>query len=611
MIKRCILILLLIAVALPLTAEEMDLIVLLDVSESMFPYFDDTVNFLLKDIVDEHLEYGDGFHLISFASVPEQEIHRVIKTESDIETSLARIMLLHPLGKYTDLISAMNYLYKYVKDLSLSTSKNILILTDGIHDPPPGSQYPAGENGSREKNRTEAVRIAQELKREGWKVRLIEFPRGTSSSSGSSETSGTPGSGEGSSSSASGNSSDNDLYGPLSETLGVDVIPYQKGNGISHTATGAPSLQFPDQLGKVASEFNVPFTVTNYRDEPIIIKLEELRTRNTNVLVSPVQIRVNGKDTSRLNARINLEGYEPGEYALDVELFFSDELRIFPRKGELRFELKQSGIGQIKIPLLIILACIAIVALLILTIIPLRRHIESNADAETTTIIAGRKKSEEISSKNEKENFGISIPPASPAVSSGRKGTSGSAQPRGAHVGKESSLITQAATAANQKGKVPLMEVHSASPGGKIPLSQISTMHTPAHIETRQLGHRPIEFRLSGQNPNNSGRNIRWIGKQPRSLGGGNSFFVIFLVKIPEKIAEVEFSENGLRFTPLIPEFFPGISGQLENCIDRPIKLHTEHGDFTMIFREWISPLERVNRILHLIDTPGIKAEDL
>ena len=280
MIRRYVLILAMLSALFTVTAEEMDMVVLLDVSESMFPYFDDTVNFLLKDIVDEHLEYGDGFHLLSFAGAPEREINRVIKNSGDIEAVLARIMLLHPLGKHTDLLFALNYLYEYVKGLPLSTAKNILILTDGIHDPPPGSRYPAGTEAEREENRQEAIRISTALKRQGWKVRLIEFPLGADGLGDQSNE-------------------NNNLFRPMAETLGVEVIKYENGEDISHSATGAPSLEFPGDLGRVGSSFTVPFKVRNFLDEALIVKLDQILSRGENLLDEPVQLRVGGQQQRR------------------------------------------------------------------------------------------------------------------------------------------------------------------------------------------------------------------------------------------------------------------------------------------------------------------------
>ena len=598
MIKRAVLIVFILLAAVSLAAEPMDMIVLLDVSQSMFPYFDDTINFLLKDLIDGHLQTGDGFHLLSFAGSPEQEIHRVINSESDMEAVLARIMLLHPLGRHTDLLFAMNYLYDYVSRLPLRTSKNILILTDGIHDPPPGTSYPAETAAQRENNREEVTRVATKMKREGWQVRLIQFPRDLSSAADSAgtgkdsmaeeqiDTSGEirspeekPKDSSTSSLSESGSSGENDsnLYDSISEALGVDIIEYESGRELSHAATGAPHLQFPDNLGAVARSFTAPFTITNYIDNSILIKLNRIQTRGINILDEPVQLKLGAEGSGTLNAHMTLpESFEPGEYRLDVELFFSDDLRIFPRKGELIFELKSLvNLAWIKIVLFVILGLALLYFLLFFIIFPLSRHIEHNAGADKTY---------------------ISLQAASGS------GRDPAALQKPGHAAQSEPV--------HAKGKVPLLEASHYTPGGKIPLSQISSSQT-AILQDMKPGHRPIEFRLSGQNPYNGGRNIRWVGKNSRSVGGGGSFFLIFLIKVPERIAEVTFTETGLRFTPIREEFFPSLSGPIENCLNRPVLLETEYGSFTMVFREWISPLERINHVLHLTDHPGVTPEDM
>ena len=597
MIKRTVLIVFIVLAAFSLAAEPMDMIVLLDVSQSMFPYFDDTINFLLKDLIDGHLQTGDGFHLLSFAGSPEREINRVISSESDMEAVLARIMLLHPLGRHTDLLFAMKYLYDYVSRLPLRTTKNILILTDGIHNPPPGTSYPADTAARRESNREEVFRLATEMKREGWQVRLIQFPRDPSSASaeagisegsgleGKSDTSdGAPSPADTSSDSVdssvgtsdSFDESDSDLFGSISEALGVDIIEYEGGRKMSHSATGAPHLQFPDNLGTVGRSFRAPFEITNFVDSSILIKLNQIKTRGINILDEAVQLKLGAKDSGTLNARLTLpDSFEAGEYQLDVELFFSDDLRIYPRRGELFFELKNPvNLAWIKIILLSILGIALLYFLLFYIIFPLSRHIEKNAGA------------------------------GKPSVSL----QAASGPGRELSVRTESGGTNKAPT--QGKGKVSLLEASRYTPGGKIPLSQISSSQT-AILQDQKPGHRPIEFRLSGQNPFNGGRNIRWVGKNKRSVGGGNSFFLIFLIKVPERIAEVSFTESGLRFTPLREEFFPSLTGPIENCLNQPVLLETEYGSFTMLFREWISPLERINHLLHLTDHPGISPDDI
>ena len=89
-------------------AQTFDTVILLDTSESMFPYFDSSVEYLIQDIIKNQLKAGDTFHLLTFANKPEYELSRKIRNKKDIEDILARILLLQPLGRYTDLISALS-----------------------------------------------------------------------------------------------------------------------------------------------------------------------------------------------------------------------------------------------------------------------------------------------------------------------------------------------------------------------------------------------------------------------------------------------------------------------------------------------------------------------
>ena len=240
--------------------------------------------------------------------------------------------------------------------------------------------------------------------------------------------------------------------------------------------------------------------------------------------------------------------------------------------------------------------------LIFFTIVPLRRHIEANAGKESY-----RSPGKGAATEDEAQLYG----PAPRDREEQQAGSAGKV-PLDQLDTRGTGAEAASSSGRSSSGKVPLMESSRQGTGGKIPLSQISGSRLsgshPLSTDPGKLGHRPVEFRLSGQNPFNGGRNIRWIGKSSRSVGGGGSFFLIFLIKVPERIAEVEFTENGLRFTPLKPEFFPGLQGPVENCINRPMTLRTDHGDFSILFREWISPLERINRILHLIDEPGLKS---
>ena len=132
----------------------------------MFPYFDDLMNYLVQDLLTTRLHRGDTFHLLSFSSLPEVEISLEVNSEEAARQAFSRVLLLHALGRYTDLVSAMQFLYKYVKELPETNPKQIIIITDGVHDPPPGSPNtgdPAAVKGA-------ITSVAQAMRKEGWSV---------------------------------------------------------------------------------------------------------------------------------------------------------------------------------------------------------------------------------------------------------------------------------------------------------------------------------------------------------------------------------------------------------------------------------------------------------
>jgi hypothetical protein len=118
---------------------------------------------------------------------------------------------------------------------------------------------------------------------------------------------------------------------------------------------------------------------------------------------------------------------------------------------------------------------------------------------------------------------------------------------------------------------------------------------------------RPIEMRVVGQNPKVGMRNIHTLRPGTRlSVGGRKDAFFIFLVRVPGHVAELRFDGNVYTFVPTKPEFFPELSAPLPSFLGQPITLLSKDGRrLTLYFREWISPLEEVNRIMHLADKPG------
>jgi len=159
--------------AVNVAADDSELLVMVDTSESMFPFFDDLVDYLIKDLLKNNLQDGDYFHLLSFADEPQVEIANVIDTDNSLQRAVAAILLLQPMGRYTDLIRAVQFLYDYTSSLPEDSTKSIFLLTDGIHDPPPESPF---YNWDEKRSRSELLKNATEIKKQGWSVHIIHLP---------------------------------------------------------------------------------------------------------------------------------------------------------------------------------------------------------------------------------------------------------------------------------------------------------------------------------------------------------------------------------------------------------------------------------------------------
>ncbi len=561
-------------------ADPVDVVVLLDTSESMFPYFNEVTHYLIKDILTEQLRQGDTFSLLSFASRPDIEISRQIESQQDVEDVIKRVLLLQPLGRYTDFVLAVKYLYQFTVDLPLSTKKDILILTDGIHDPPPGSSFPnkLGPNGQDlSNNRQEIVDVANEIRQRGWEVHILQFPSGGIESAasvgqpgvellpyGSSKAVGGAGSGAGrartgaaaaaeagkapaSSAGARGTGAsvatgqtggaaagagspaaatgpNDSLFRTLAQKLGVHIEKFQgtTKESIAHVATGAPQLVFPGDLGKIGYDVAVPFTIRNFEDSAILVQLARVLYDGSNILQSRVTLPLQANKAGVLRAHLRLPlTLRPGKQSISIDLEFADSVRVFPHTGTLSFTLRGGIIGSrgASLVLLPILFVIVLIAAGILVFILVRRIVESLA---------------------------------------------------------------------------------AASP---------ATVHPRVSYDAGRHLVKPVEMRVTGQNPNIGGRNIHPFGSGGRkSVGGGSSSFLIYLYPLPGHIAEIGLEGERFVFKPLRAEFFPALSGPLENCLGKEIRVRVKDGrEVSIVFREYVSPLDEVNRVMHLIDRPGSK----
>jgi hypothetical protein len=569
-------------VSMPLAAANMDLVVMVDTSTSMFPYFDDLMHFLIQDLLTTKLHSGDTFHLLSFNSTPEVELSLDMGSEEAAEKAFGRLLLLQPLGRYTDLVAALQFLYHYTKELPDSNPKTILLVTDGVHDPPPNSP----NRGDPEKIKKAIEEITGSIKKEGWTLRILKVPAEP----------------------APGEEGLPSYLPEVSEGLGVPIVPYRNEDKAQVTGEimGYPTLLFPPALGSVGSRFVAPFRVKNFSADPIIVRLSSVQSESGELLERTVTIAVAPKKEAALNVPLRLpSSMAAGDYSLTVKLSFEDDIRISPTEGTLRFTYTgRGGMPALGLTLSSILyAVLGAVGILLLValFLFLRRKLH---EVPLAGIERAAKRREETALA--RPAHGQAAPAKIPLLSA--EGEKAASQPSPARA--------EAPVLRERRKLVPLLEVGApshaggllaASAAGRRPTVESLRKALPQPLLQRSGLPPMIEMRASDQNSHIGFRNIHRIPQGGSlSVGGRFSSYLIYFVPVPRGIAEIRNEGGRYTFVPLRKEFFPGLPRPLVDCIAAEIPMVTPKGyTFTIRFREWVSPLDEINALMRSIHHEG------
>ena len=118
----------LVTVLCPLAAQDAaDIVVLMDTSGTVLPWFDQIHTRVLPDITRRFIRQGDTVHLISFNARVNLELVQPIENEADISRVVSRFMLLYPLGKNSDFLSGLKYTWQYISTLDQQRQKIIIV----------------------------------------------------------------------------------------------------------------------------------------------------------------------------------------------------------------------------------------------------------------------------------------------------------------------------------------------------------------------------------------------------------------------------------------------------------------------------------------------------
>jgi len=91
------------------------------------------------------------------------------------------------------------------------------------------------------------------------------------------------------------------------------------------------------------------------------------------------------------------------------------------------------------------------------------------------------------------------------------------------------------------------------------------------------------------------------------TIGGGKSDFLIFLVPIPPRIAEVVSDGRNCTFIPRKPDYFPDIGSQtIPNCIGKTFRVISDKKyELHIRLERYEDPLQALNKLFRSIKVPG------
>lgn len=600
------------ALSQSLTASDsVDAVVMLDSSESMFPYFDETKEYLVSDIMGNQLDLGDSFHLLSFSDTPEYEISRVLKGRDEIKAISARLLLLQALGQHTDLVAAMKRLYDYTADLPLESQKELFLLSDGVHDPPENSPYPVSSQ-----NDADIADIAASMRSNGWKLHIIRFPSGSStameqdiiteglaetreaplstrddkepgtvhtdtapSSSGTADAPAPASSQEEqdrSQEAIGDQDSGKELFSTIEKETGEKAVPFRPADEhFSYKAAGQLELRYPADLGKIKDRFTLPLEIHNHLNKPSSLEIDDVQINGTSGLNKSIRVTVKADDDKRIRLNLRLpKDLEPGKQQLSLELFLANGERAYPREALLSAEILEAKAFRFSIPhIRPILIVVILLILLVLAIIVIRRSFRFQQDKAGEDLTERQERLESVS-RTEQD-----------ALLNGMKKE---------HLRSFEPIHAQEAALYRRQHK------HISSTG----------LYSKDEIaKARGQGKIAIEMLVEEQNRLIGKRNITWMQKGEIATVGGRSGsdFLVFLYHIPEPIGTLERREDSFIFIPSNYSKFPQLNAPLEKCLNREIVYRFRDDiDILIRFHHWISPLERLNQQLHVIDEPGL-----
>jgi hypothetical protein len=344
---------------------DMDVVVMVDVTWSLTEHFNDIEQYLLGALLSDVLKDGDTFHLLWFSDHPETLVTGQVTDSQSREEFRARLRGLRNLqwtyGHYTDLVGAVSYLISFTDTLPKDHKKLILLVTDGIHDPAPGTATPADQEALKRIFMSQA----EEIKKRGWSIHILKTLLEKQAAD-------------------AGRDRSQPFLQSFDDGKDGTVIPFTdegKGDMLSDAA-GLPRIVFPGHLGTVGKKTSLPFVVKNPTAAPVRLTLDAVMLGGRDILVRPVTVDSGARAAGALNAAVEFPAdLADGEQTLSVVLVFHDNPRLVGATGTLSLTYRRDlapplvnftqnlNVGFGVFPLWVILAVLGGIIILIVLIL--------------------------------------------------------------------------------------------------------------------------------------------------------------------------------------------------------------------------------------------------
>jgi len=588
-----------------LTAQYADVLVLMDTSGTILPWFEDINTRILSEIARRFVRPGDTFHLVSFNSRVHLEMAQTIRSEADVSRIVSRFMLLFPLGQNSDFLSGLQYTQQYISTLTQASRKIIIIISDGIFNPPPSSPFASLDGPGVER---ELLQMASRIRADGWDVYYVKIPfpkdatirnlQGSLVSSVSTAETGT----------------DIKEYVDISQTftkaLDINVTQVPEGDiplNFVDELLALPEVRFPAHLGKRGRWFSIPFVISNPADKTLSIELTGIFWNGIDILEQNTFLTLQAHQKDTLRAPVVLPDTLPaGEIEMPVTLAFSQNLRVVPQSGTITLELVPFSVGSflrslgpiISVLFLVILGAILILLLLIFML-------RSSQPAAKVIGNATARSHESAFTASEKKEVLAQSRPAKEAAQVLSDAATRTSSPPTTHYPapskKESDSILGEFVAAKEQERLSRIQILRDAANKSYDQAHCAPARSGERIQVKSNGNIMLELKVRNQNPHIGKRNIHVMKSGSRlSVGGGHSAFWIFLVKFPARIAEVRFDGTQCSLAILKPQYFPNAESNIINdCIGKEITIVSDKDyEISFILHEYEDPVIKLNRLL-------------